>query len=786
MKQLCLPILLLVLLSGFSQKPQQEESKNFYWYGDRKISLKINENDRFIVFDESAKMESGALQLVHHSVLGEGMKGHKAQASKRNITWARINSEQIDKIDKTNILYDAPSFYDESGKLYALSSILYVKLKGSHDIAILEKMAEQSRVEIIGSFQYMPLWYALSCNKQSVGNSLEIANKFHDSGEFSASEPELLGTDDLSCTTDPSFGSQWYLKNTGQNSGNSGSDIKACEAWASTKGCSNVIVALVDNGVQKNHPDITNLLPGYNAENATIPQQDQGEHGTEMAGIIGAAHNSTGISGIAPNCKILPISLNFNSQGPGYLEKRADGILWAANAGNAWIISNSWQSPVNTAITDAINYAVANGRGGLGCVVVFSSGNKDGNLEFPATLPNVLSVGATKNTDERWSEFGIPNGIGSAFGTGLDVVAPGVNIYTTTRTSTYKNVTATSPAAAIVSGIAALVLAANPSLTQLQVRQIIESTTDKSGGYSYTLGSGENTSLSWTPRAGYGRVNAFKAVQKAQGVIIGPDVFCSTASFSLNGAPSGSITWSTDSPTNVSINSSGLATRHFDRVVTIRANVATSSCGVKQLTKRVTAGPPSYSLITAESGYIGTGQRIINLCNLPTEAEAAYSGPGLITGYEWKIQDHSNWDINNRTPNGKIVEIDYWQSPAFNPQKIYIRAQNTCGWGPYQETLWTIQNCFSAYIVYPNPAEKYVTIEFEDLKNQNSLPDKIELFSTSTEKPIVQVNPREMFGKQQLEQGNKITIDVSSHKRGNYFLHVTKGKDVEKRQVVLK
>ncbi|WP_439559091.1 S8 family serine peptidase, partial [Dyadobacter sp.] len=412
------------------------------------------------------------------------------------------------------------------------------------------------------------------------------------------------------------------------------------------------------------------------------------------------------------------------------------------------------------------------------------SGNQSSVVKFPATRSDVLAVGATTNKDKR-ADF-------SNNGSGIDVVAPGVGIYTTDGVGIfgegpgdYITKNGTSEAAAIVSGVAALILSTNPSLNQAQVRQIIESTTDKAGGYAYTLGSGENASQSWNIEMGYGRVNAFKAVQKARGVINGPDVFCSTASYSISGAPSGATTWSTDFPGYVSINAAGLAQRISDRVVTISANIATA-CGTKQLTKMVTAGSPSYTHITAESGYIGTGQRIIDLCALPVEAEAAYLGPGTISGYEWQIQAHPNWTINKKTANGKIVEINYWQSPANNPEKIYVRAKNTCGWGAYQETLWTIKNCFAAYTIYPNPAEKFINIDFDDVKSENSLPDRIELYKTTYDKLLKSVYPKALYNNHELISNKTISINVSEFERGNYVVHIIKGAETERRQIQLR
>ena len=188
--------------------------------------------------------------------------------------------------------------------------------------------------------------------------------------------------------------------------------------------------------------------------------------------------------------------------------KRADGINWAWQNG-ADIISNSWGSGVQyQVIDDAINNALQNGRNGKGTIIVFATGNSYGAVSYPANSnPNILSVGAMTSSGTR-SSF-------SNFGTQLDVVAPGSSILSTTPNNQTASWDGTSMATPHVAGVAALILSVNPCLTAQQVRDIIEQTAQKVGGYSYTTTSGRPNGI-WNNEMGYGLVDAHAAVLMAQ------------------------------------------------------------------------------------------------------------------------------------------------------------------------------------------------------------------------------------------------------------------------------
>lgn len=118
-----------------------------------------------------------------------------------------------------------------------------------------------------------------------------------------------------------------------------------------------------------------------------------GAHGTACAGLIGASQNDIGISGVAPECRLISIS-NELSHRPTSIERRSKGINWAWKH-DANIINCSWKSIHTEYISDAIDSAVTFGRGGKGCILVCSSGNENLNsICFPANMPNTIAVGA--------------------------------------------------------------------------------------------------------------------------------------------------------------------------------------------------------------------------------------------------------------------------------------------------------------------------------------------------------------------------------------------------------
>ncbi len=453
-------------------------------------------------------------------------------------------SELIQKLQKEeNIIKASPSYiYD--GKKMGVSNNFYVKLKNHNDVNLLSELTNQYSIEILGYNQLMPLWFTLSCTKNTPYNAVEAANIFYETNLFESCEPEFL-LHNLLSSNDMYFNSQWGLKNTGQNGGTIGMDIKAEQAWLITTGSSNIKTFIFDEGFEMNHPDLVNNVSGtgFDTYTNTTPSIVWGSHGTACAGIVSAQQNNTiGVSGVAPTSELTSVSAFFDY---GVTDQElANGFNWAYQNG-ADVISCSWGggAPSNI-LSNAINNALTYGRSGKGCVIVFSTGNNNSSsVSYPANSNSlVLAVGAMSPCGERkrssndpqkvnWNAYPDPEGVscdgevkwGSNYGIHLDVMAPGVLVPTTDRQGAYGyvsgdymlNFNGTSSACPHVAGVAALILSINPNLTVQQVSDIIEKTARKVGSYSYTTTSGRPNGT-WNSQMGYGLVDAFEAVKLAQ------------------------------------------------------------------------------------------------------------------------------------------------------------------------------------------------------------------------------------------------------------------------------
>lgn len=324
--------------------------------------------------------------------------------------------------------------------------------------------------------------------------------------------------------SDPYYPLQFQMNNTGQyiSGTNSMNDIdcNAPEAWNITTGSSNITVAVIDDGMES-HEDLedaggnSRIISGYTPSNgAGGTPYSGGAHGMACAGIVGASHNNIGVRGVAPGVKFKSVNIFEGSETTNDL---ANAFTWAKNQG-ADVMSNSWGytsctlslSALNSAITDAKN----NGRSGAGSVIVFASGNGYKTcVDYPASLNYVMAVGAVTNlgTHSNYANEG-PK---------LDIVAPsnsapgqaGAGVRTIDREGSngYSsgNYTSgfggTSAACPLVAGVAALILSHDPTLTELEVRNLIQNTATDMGASGF-----DNT-------YGHGRVNAYQALMQIGG-----------------------------------------------------------------------------------------------------------------------------------------------------------------------------------------------------------------------------------------------------------------------------
>ncbi|MBM7704001.1 S8 family serine peptidase [Metabacillus iocasae] len=243
-----------------------------------------------------------------------------------------------------------------------------------------------------------------------------------------------------------------------------------------------VKVAVIDTGIDVNHPELKNkVLAPYNVSDPANPGSPA-EHGTHVAGIIASeANNGVGGKGVNPNASILPIDVFSGMLGASdYVV--ADGILHAIEQGANVInmsIGSFYESPI---IKGAVKKAVDKG-----IVVVAAAGNS-GNMEYeyPASFDGVISVGATNDKNQK-AYF-------STYGPGIDVVAPGENVYSSLYTpfkgSTFANMSGTSMSSPIVAGVASLIKSKYPKLDSYQVNYILQQTAKDLGSKGFDLDYG--------------------------------------------------------------------------------------------------------------------------------------------------------------------------------------------------------------------------------------------------------------------------------------------------------
>lgn len=329
---------------------------------------------------------------------------------------------------------------------------------------------------------------------------------------------------DKPCLTpnDPSFSSQWGLNIIG-----------AQTAWNYFSTGSNIVIAIVDDAVERTHADLSpNLwvnsgeipnngidddnngyvddINGYDVgsdDNNPNPPSSYYDHGTHVAGIASArSNNGVGVASIGFSCKLMCVKATTSASS---ITNGYDGIVYAASAG-AHIINCSWGGPgYSTTGQNVINYAW-----NKGCIIIAAAGNDNVNSQFyPAAYNNVISVAATTSSDTKASF--------SNYGSWIDISAPGNNIYSTTVGNSYGNKSGTSMASPMVAGLAGLMWSLNPTMPRADLINCLLTTATninaQNPGYSGQLGSG--------------RINAAQAMQCVSASLNNPPVADFTANF---------------------------------------------------------------------------------------------------------------------------------------------------------------------------------------------------------------------------------------------------------------
>ncbi|QAY66287.1 S8 family peptidase [Paenibacillus protaetiae] len=238
--------------------------------------------------------------------------------------------------------------------------------------------------------------------------------------------------------------------------------IEAEKGWKSTKGSDRVIVAVIDTGVQADHPDLQGkLLKGTNFVNPDAAPDDDVGHGTHVSGIIGAdVNNGEGVAGLSWYNKILPVKV-LDSTGAGSTYSVAQGIIWATDHGAKVINMSLGNYAEADFLHDAIKYAYERD-----VVLIAASGNDNTDRPgYPAAYPEVFAVAATDAHHQKASF--------SNYGNYIDVAAPGDSIASTYPGGQYAALSGTSMASPHVAALAGLIRSLNPALTNEQVMDVM-------------------------------------------------------------------------------------------------------------------------------------------------------------------------------------------------------------------------------------------------------------------------------------------------------------------------
>ncbi|WP_066377926.1 S8 family serine peptidase [Anabaena sp. CA = ATCC 33047] len=505
----------------------------------------------------------------------------------RSITQARLELYQVtpDHIEEAiaqaradeNVAFASHAYtlQHNPGTYVYLSDQITIQFADGVDTVKINLIAATFHLIQHQPIQGLPNAFVFVVSKHATANPVKIANQLQGIPEVLVAEPNILiQTEPHYQPRDTLYTQQWYLNHNGGYELSAGSHIAVEQAWDMTRGVRSVVVAVVDDSFDLNHPDFQGsgkiVAPRDLRENDFLPLPDGSKansHGTACAGIAVAEENSAGIVGVAPGCALMPIRTT------GFLDDESIEQIfnWAIEKG-ASVISCSWGAaavyfPLSLRQRAAITRAATQGRNGKGCVVLFAAGNANRPISgtvyeqnWPdnvlrgltdwlsgfAVHPDVMTVAASTSMNKKAAY--------SNWGANISVCAPSNNappgmsfpekgfLYTQPMIQSSlmgrgmlttdqigaagydpgnftENFGGTSSATPVVAGVAALVLSANPDLTAGQVKRILETTADKiidlDPDPQLGLREGTYNQNGHSQWFGYGKVNAARAVQAA-------------------------------------------------------------------------------------------------------------------------------------------------------------------------------------------------------------------------------------------------------------------------------
>lgn len=563
----------MFLLFAPKSAGQQEEEEAYYYSRGKKIPIVIDKTRIAVKFKKTVPMDRVYSFLPTFRQLSAPRELEKQELARANIFFISL-AEPLTKLNmkelKTNLkqseLVETVGdvyLYGEAKSTLILTDEFVVKFKPEITSEQIESFNASKKVEMVSRSKNVKNQFILRITPESEGSALTIANQYYESELTEFAHPNFITTFERRITpNDPYYPNQWHLNNTGQDGGKVDADIDAPEAWDITTGDTNIRIAILDDSIEKDHEDLqAHIVASWDfTDDDNDPSPGYMDyHGTSVAGIAAAVgNNDKGVAGVCYSSKIVAVRLGNT------LQDFADVFHWAANTGNADVISNSWGLviPAPDIVVQAINDVAANGRGGKGCVVLFAAGNSNSDISDPAAgelaaLDSVIAVGASTNKDVRSCY--------SCWGQDLDVVAPSntwisgvcpapkpsdaVGTWSTDQSSGGFNdgspprpdaaglytqdFGGTSSACPTAAGTVGLLLSVNPDLTRVEAQDILEATAEKiaPGDANYDVNG-------FSDHYGHGRINAHRAIVPSVSISITPKVVKKGKPFAVKAAGS--------------------------------------------------------------------------------------------------------------------------------------------------------------------------------------------------------------------------------------------------------
>lgn len=548
-------------------KSKPTDIGSYVWRGGQKIELE-KEDDRFTVIPsnpehlERLRKAPGvrAVKPVTNQVFKV-----ETTATERDPAMTTLRSEAY-----SAIAHHAYRPKDAEGTVYYLTDTIIVRFDSKATSKQIDKLLGRYGLKVLKEYDELANTYLVQVTASSGENPIKVANRLTEEPMVASAEPNMVNRfQPAFIPNDGLFRRQWHLNSEAGVQLVADASVQASAAWDTSRGERSIVVALIDDGFDLNHPDFQG--PGkvvfpkdyVDGDANPFPESEHGDyHGTPCAGVAIAESNGRGVVGVAHGCAFMPVRFPLSADDDLLIE------IFEEVGRHADVISCSWGpppvfAPLPLAVSETFKrLAMTGGPRRKGCVICFAAGNNNAPLNDPvnaggfvwldfgsgllrrtggpilndfAAHPNVVAVAASTslNKHSAYSNWGAEISVCAPSNNfhPLDPqqFVPGRGIWTTDNEAFGDGFTAhsrytgrfggTSSATPLTAGMAALVLSANPELTAAEVKDVLQSTADKivDADPDIVLGTnrGQYDNKGRCDWFGFGKVNAAKAMAEA-------------------------------------------------------------------------------------------------------------------------------------------------------------------------------------------------------------------------------------------------------------------------------